>query len=92
MEYVWDESKRQLNITKHGIDFEDVKTVFDGPMLTKLDTKQDYGEDRWIGVGDMNGIVIVVVVYTENDEEEKTRIISARKATSQERQEYYEKV
>lgn len=52
MKFEWDENKRRENIRKHGIDFHDVPMVFDGPMLVRLDTRTDYGEeDRWIGNG-----------------------------------------
>lgn len=50
-------------------------------MLIQLDTRQDYGEDRWIGVGLLKNVV-AVVVYAEWLDEKTIRIISARKATS----------
>lgn len=55
-------------------------------MLVALDEREDYGEDRWIGIGLLNGRV-VVVVYTEPDDE-TIRIISLRKALSHERKRY----
>jgi uncharacterized DUF497 family protein len=51
-------------------------------MLIGLDEREEYGEERWIGIGLLDGRV-VVVVYTELDEE-TTRIISLRKALSHE--------
>jgi uncharacterized DUF497 family protein len=86
--FVWDPRKNRDNIRKHGIDFRDVVDVFRNPMLVRPDTRQDYGEDRWIGVGLLKGIV-AVVVYVEWIEEETIRIISARKATTYEKNEYY---
>ena len=42
MKVEWDESKRDENISKHGIDFADVPEMFEGPMLVRLDTRHDY--------------------------------------------------
>ena len=55
-------------------------------MVVDLDERNDYGEDRYIGIGLLDGRV-VVVVYTEPDEE-TVRIISLRKALSYERRCY----
>jgi len=86
MDFNWDEGKNNVNIDKHGFDFIDAHRIFDLPMLVDLDERYDYGEDRWIGIGILDGR-IVVVVYTEPDEA-TTRIISLRKAISQERKRY----
>ena len=86
MEFEWDEAKRHQNILKHGIDFEDVKTAFSQPMITKIDDREDYGEERQIGIGIIRDI-IVVVAFTEPSDE-IARIISARKATKYEREKY----
>ncbi len=51
MKFDWDENKNQINIKRHGFDFSDAHKVFDHPMLANLDTCEDYGEDRWIGIG-----------------------------------------
>jgi len=53
-------------IDKHGFDFADAYRIFDLPMAVELDERDDYGEDRWIGTGMLDGRV-VVVVYTEPD-------------------------
>lgn len=52
----------------------DAERVFNLPMIVELDERDDYGEDRWIGTGMLDGRV-VVIVYTEPDEE-TIRIIS----------------
>jgi uncharacterized protein len=49
--FEWDEGKNQINIRKHGIDFRDAVDVFDHPVLTAIDQREDYGEDRWIAPG-----------------------------------------
>ena len=46
MKFEWDESKNEVNIRKHGIDFMDVKEMFNHPILTFLDDREDYVEDR----------------------------------------------
>jgi hypothetical protein len=91
MRFVWDQRKNRENIRKHSIDFRDVVEMFSHPMLTQLDTRQDYGEDRWVGVGLLMNIV-AVVVYVEWLDEETIRIISARKATSYEKDEYCKRI
>jgi uncharacterized protein len=78
--------KTRLIFDKHGFDFADAYRIFDLPMAVELDERDDYGEDRWIGTGMLDGRV-AVVVYTEPDEE-TTRIISLRKALSYERKNY----
>ena len=86
MNFEWDEAKNRENIRKHGFDFADAWKVFEAPMLTFLDTREDYGEDRWIGLGIL-GDQIVKIIYTESDEP-TIRIISLRKAIKYERQEF----
>ena len=86
MNFEWDDRKNEINLAKHGFDFNDASRVFGLPMGIKLDERQAYGEDRWIGIGLLDGRV-VVVIYTEPSEE-KIRIISLRKALSHERKEY----
>lgn len=86
MSFAWDEVKNEINIRRHGIDFADVPMVFNSPMLTDIDDRIEYGEDRWISIGVLSHIV-VVVVWTERDSD-TIRIISARKANRHERQRY----
>jgi hypothetical protein len=52
-------------------------------MLTSIDRRMDYGEERWVGIGFLKGIV-AVVVDTEDDDKDVIRIISVRKATNYE--------
>jgi len=89
MEYEWDEVKRLVNLRKHGIDFIDALSVFDGDILTVEDNRYGYGEQRFITFGLLQGRVIVVV-HTER--EGCTRIISARKATKYEQRTYFEQL
>jgi uncharacterized DUF497 family protein len=86
MLFEWDEDKNRANTQKHKIDFADIPAIFNGPMLVELDEREDYGEERWIGIGFLQDIV-VVVVFTER-RQDTIRIISARKASKDERKRY----
>ena len=86
MQFQWDPRKNESNIAKHGIDFADSPRLFSVPMRTVLDTRHDYGEARWIGLG-MLGNRVIVVAYTEPDEE-TVRIISIRPALPREQKDY----
>ncbi|MHC5767260.1 MAG: BrnT family toxin [Nostoc sp.] len=86
MKFEWDHQKNQANIAKHGLDFADAPRMFNLPLRISLDERQDYGEDRWIGLGILDGR-IMVVVFTEPDEQ-TIRIISLRKALPYERKRY----
>jgi uncharacterized protein len=90
MIFEWDENKNNLNIKKHGFDFEDAYIIFNMPMLVISDTREDYGEDRYIGIGILKKAV-VVIVYTESTEKDMIRVISLRKATKNERKIYENK-
>ena len=81
MKFTWDENKRRANLKKHQIDFADAEKVFNGAMRIFQDTRFDYGEQRWVGIGFL-GLSVVVIVHTETETE--IRIISMRKATSTE--------
>jgi uncharacterized DUF497 family protein len=78
---MWDESKRKLNLAKHGIDFRDAQSIFEGPLVTAEDSREDYGETRYVALGLLEGIV-VSIAYTERGE--SVRIISIRKALKHE--------
>jgi len=84
MEFEWDEAKRMENLGKHGLDFLDAPILFNGPMLIRLDTRENYGEPRWIGIGILESIC-ALVAFTERSDGEVIRIISMRKALSHER-------
>jgi uncharacterized protein len=91
MEFEWDDAKNRENMRRHGIDFADAAEVFTHPMLTSLDDRKDYGEDRWIGIGLIRNTV-AVVVYVEWIEEGRVRFISARPALRHERKRYQEAI
>jgi uncharacterized protein len=89
MKFEWDETKRKSNIKKHGIDFVDAPMIFAGYTLTIADDRYDYGEERFVTFGILDGRV-VAVAHTETGE--LIRIISIRKATKYEEQEYFSQI
>lgn len=82
MLYEWDENKNQKNIKKHGFDFIDADFVFNNPHFIYQNLRKDYGETRFVVIGQIEEI-IVVLVYTERGV--KKRIISLRRAKDHER-------
>lgn len=86
MVFEWDKRKKQINLKKHGLDFADAHKVFEQPMLVNLDDREDYGEERWVGIG-LADTRVVVIVFAEPGED-TIRVISFRKATNYERQKY----
>ena len=86
MKFEWDERKNRANIRKHGFDFVDGEEMFRGALLIRPDTHEDYGEERWVGIGMIQGRV-AVVAFAERPQE-TIRIISLRKADHEEREEY----
>lgn len=90
MQFEWDEGKNRINIRKHGIDFSDAIDVFNHPVLTALDSREDYGEERWVALGLMKAMMAVVVYVERNGP--VIRIISARKATKHEAKRYEQSI
>ena len=84
--YTWDEAKRQSDLRKHGLDFEDAAAVIEGKSYTQKDARFHYSERRYLTIGTLEGEV-VVVVFTEEDDE--VRIISFRDASYHERKTFY---
>jgi uncharacterized protein len=89
MKFEWDETKRKSNIKKHGIDFVDAPMIFAGYTITIADDRYDYGEERFVTFGILEGRVIAVV-HTES--KRLIRIISIRKATKYEEKEYFSQI
>jgi uncharacterized protein len=83
MLFEWDDNKRLANLAKHHIDFRDVQQVFDGPVFERGDSRR--GEDRIVAIGLLEDIEIVVVYVMRG---KRRRIISARRAHHNEREEY----
>lgn len=92
MKFEWDHHKSEINKKKHKISFENAALIFaDKDSLSIYDEDHSNSEDRWITIGQIpNGSIIVVVhIYKKIDNEEFIRIISARKATKNEIEQYF---
>ena len=90
MEFEWDEAKNQANIRQHGVSFEIAKHIFDRRVLTSPDRRKNYGEDRYVSIGQVGHAALIVVAHTRRDG--RIRLISARPASRKERQKYHEKI
>ena len=78
---------------KHGVSFEEAREVFEDPLhLSILDERYTYFEERWITIGQTGSLRLLVVANLFFDQEgnEVVRIISAREATKNERNQYEE--
>jgi uncharacterized protein len=85
--FEWDPDKAVANLVKHGVSFEEAKTVFGDPQeLMIFDEDHSDEEDRYISMGTSNLGRVVVVSYTERGNH--IRIISARPANKGERNQY----
>jgi uncharacterized protein len=85
----WDEAKRQENLDKHSIDFVDAQVIFAGYTVTAEDTRQAYGEQRFLTLGLLRGEVVSVA---HTPREDNDHIISIRKATKHEARFYFSQV
>ena len=85
--FEWDEEKDLSNRKKHGVSFDEAKTVFNDPFsITIADVQHSEDEHRYIDIGLSARGRLVVVSYTERASH--IRIISCRKATKSERKSY----
>ena len=87
--FTWDETKRKLNLAKHGIDFHDAAAIFEGPLVTVEDTREDYGEPRYIALGLLEGVVVSLLYTGRND---RVRLISIRKALKHETRFFFSQI
>jgi uncharacterized protein len=81
--FEWDDQKRELNLAKHGIDFDGAMEVFYGPIILRRSDRNN--EERWTALGYSDNRLIVVVFTRRVD---VIRIISARRARKNEESEY----
>jgi uncharacterized DUF497 family protein len=91
--YVWDERKAAINLSKHGIAFEDAVLVFRDPRISIELNRGVANEERLEAVGQVNGNLILFVIHTvryEDTRDERIRIIYARRATGPERRGYWQ--
>lgn len=86
LRFDWDEAKNGANQTKHGVSFEEAQTVFsDDDALLLGDPDHSETEDRFLLLGLSSLLRTLVVCHCYRDQEDLIRIISARKANSEER-------
>lgn len=87
MEFEWDESKAAANLKKHGVSFEEAKTVFDNVLAVIFDDEaHSMGERREIIVEHSRNNRLLLISFAERSN--TIRIISARLATRREREDY----
>jgi uncharacterized DUF497 family protein len=87
LQFEWNDKKARLNKRKHKLTFEEASTIFgDSLSVTIPDTVHSIGEDRFITIGTSINNRLLVVVHT--DRGDIIRIISARKATQNEKRQY----
>ena len=86
--FEWDENKNRLNRKNHGFSFDEILEVFDDPaFLEGYDLEHSENEDRYYGMGCLNGVLCIIVFFTLR---KRIRIFSARQADDEEREEYDE--
>lgn len=89
LRFEWDENKNQANIKKHGISFEEATSVFnDDQALIINDEIHSLIEDRFVLIGFSFKYNLLVVCHCYRENDSIIRIISARKATKKESEEY----
>ena len=87
MKFEWDETKAARNLSKHGVSFEEAKTVFDDPLYIDFyDPDHSEDEARYLIIGASNRRRLLIVSYTERND--SIRLISAREVTRNEREAY----
>ncbi|HEY2363616.1 MAG TPA: BrnT family toxin [Candidatus Angelobacter sp.] len=91
MRFVWDARKNRENLAKHGVRFELATLVFEDPLAVSVPDPFEE-EERWQTIGLVKGVLIVLVIHAaeQSGDDIEIRIISARKATLQERRKYEE--
>ncbi len=87
MEFEWDPAKAEANLVKHGVAFDEAKTVFDDPLYADFyDPDHSDDEHRYIIIGQSERGRLLLVSYTETVD--TIRIISSREVTRSEREAY----
>lgn len=87
--FEWDENKNRINLRKHGVSFDEAKTVFyDDDALVIDDPEHSEEEERFIILGLSTQANLLVVCHCCRESDTVIRIISARKATKTESRYY----
>jgi uncharacterized DUF497 family protein len=85
----YDPVKSDLNLIRRGFDFDYAARIFEGVVIEQVDDRQDYGETRFIAIGQVDSDILTIVYTWRGD---VRRIISARKASRVERNAYENEV
>jgi uncharacterized DUF497 family protein len=89
LRFEWNAQKAASNIRKHGIGFEVAKLIFEDPLMYESTEEDEHGEIRWRAIGEVGGkLLFVSYASFEEGGIEVYRLISARKASRQERRAY----
>ncbi|RPH90117.1 MAG: BrnT family toxin [Microcystis wesenbergii Mw_QC_S_20081001_S30D] len=89
MQFEWNKNKAVKNLSKHGVSFEEAKTVFDDPLYVDFyDPEHSESEERYLIVGESDRGRLLIVSYTERGD--VIRLITAREVTQNEREAYEE--
>jgi len=88
LQFEWSQAKADSNWRRHGVSFRAGTTVFKDPFAIELlDDREDYGEQRFVILGMAEAQTLLFAAYTER--EDRIRIISARRTTPDEEQDYF---
>lgn len=89
MKFDWDKNKAASNLSKHGVSFDEAKTVFDDSLYIDFyDPDHSDEEERYLIIGVSNQGRLLITFYTERGE--SIRLISSRVATRAEQEVYEE--
>jgi uncharacterized protein len=89
MQFEWDSEKATANLSKHGVSFDEARTVFDDPLHVDFcDPNHSDDEHRFIIIGQSESGRLLMVSYTERDD--TIRMISSRELTQAEQKAYEE--
>ena len=89
IEFEWSQAKARANLRKHGVSFDEAKSVFYDEYARQFFDEDHSGEEeRFILLGKSNRSRILIVCHCERESGNIIRIISARRATTKERKFY----
>ena len=91
--FTWSDDKNRINQKKHGLSFEEAVLAFLDPhMVIRYDeVHSSQKESRWKGIGILGSDILLAIIFTEEQENE-LRLISARKASKKEKEDYRENI
>ncbi|GAW87909.1 conserved hypothetical protein [Bathymodiolus platifrons methanotrophic gill symbiont] len=90
LEFEWDNNKNKINVSKHGVSFDEAQTAFyDEYAIQFFDPEHSEKEDRFLLLGTSFKLKTLVVCHCFREEEAIIRIISARKADKDESKAYW---